>query len=79
MTFFSSRIIARQAEGGPGIPSTLEKDIKDNTKQLLAVVGSLYGLALLAVLLRVWVRTRILKSFGMVAIKQHPTPEAMMD
>jgi len=79
MTFFISRIIARQAEGDPGIPSALEKDIEDNTKQLLAVVGSLYGLALLAVLLRVWVRTRILKSFGMVAIRQHAIPKAMTD
>jgi hypothetical protein len=59
------QIAPRQAGGGPGAPSTPEKDIEDNTAQLLAVVGTLYGLALLAVLLRVWVRTRILKAFGM--------------
>ena len=62
----SPQIIARQAGGGPNVPSTPEKDIEDHTAQVLAVVGTLYGLALLAVLLRVWVRTRILKAFGMV-------------
>lgn len=65
---FSPRIMARQAEGGPAVPTTPEKDIEDHTAQLLAVVGALYGLALLAVLLRVWVRTRILKAFGMIAM-----------
>jgi hypothetical protein len=64
---FSSLIVARQAEGGPNVPTTPEKDIEDNTTQLLAVVGTLYGLALLAVLLRVWVRTRMLKAFGTAA------------
>jgi hypothetical protein len=64
----SPQIAPRQGGGGPGVPSTPEKDIEDNTAQLLAVVGTLYGLALLAVLLRVWVRTRILKAFGMLAI-----------
>jgi len=63
-------ITPRQAEGGPGVPSTPEKDIEDRTAQLLAVVGTLYGLALLAVLLRVWVRTRILKAFGMAAVAE---------
>lgn len=62
----SPQIMPRQAGGGPGVPSTPEEDIEDNTSQLLAVVGTLYGLALLAVLLRVWVRTRILKAFGMI-------------
>lgn len=62
----SPQIIARQAGGGPGVPSTPEKDIEDHTGQVLAVVGTLYGLALLAVLLRAWVRTRILKAFGMI-------------
>ena len=67
MSMFSTQIMARQEEGGPGVPTTPEKDIEDNTTQVLAVVGTLYGLALLAVLLRVWVRTRILKAFGMLA------------
>jgi hypothetical protein len=71
MSMFNLHIIPRQAEGGPPAPSTPEKDIEDNTTQLLAAVGSLYGLALLAVLLRVWVRTRILKAFGMTVIAQH--------
>lgn len=66
---FGSHIMARQAEEGPGVPSTPERDIKDHTAQLLAVVGTLYGLALLAVLLRVWVRTRILKAFGMMVVR----------
>ena len=64
-------ITLRQADGGPGVPSTPEKDIEDHTAQLLAVVGTLYGLALLVVWLRVWVRIRILKAFGMVALKCH--------
>lgn len=63
---FNPQIIARQAEGGPNVPATPEEDIEDRTAQLLAVVGTLYGLALLAVLLRVWVRTQILKAFGMI-------------
>ena len=66
----SPQIAPRQAGGGPGVPSTPEKDIEDHTAQILAVVGTLYGLALLAVLLRVWVRTRILKAFGMIALEQ---------
>jgi hypothetical protein len=67
----SPQIARRQAGGGPGVPLTPEKDIEDNTAQLLAVVGTLYGLASLAVLLRVWVRTRILKAFGMEGVMQH--------
>lgn len=65
------RTTSRQAGGGPGVPSTPEKDIEDHTAQLLAVVGTLYGLALLAVLLRVWVRTRILKAFGMIELEHY--------
>lgn len=64
----SRQVTPRQADGGPGVPSTPEKDIEDHTAQILAAVGTLYGLALLAILLRVWVRTRILKAFGMAAV-----------
>lgn len=75
----SPQILARQAEGSPGVPSTPERDIEDNTAQLLAVVGTLYGLALLAVLLRVWVRTRILKAFGMIALWHKPRRQTQTD
>jgi hypothetical protein len=66
MDLFSSEIIARQVAGGPVMPSTPEEDIED------------YGLALLAMLMRAWVRIRILKAFGVyqyidsiLLIRQH--------
>ena len=57
-------IQARQFGGGPTAPLTPENEIKDQTREVLAVVGFLYGIALTAVLLRIWVRTKILKAFG---------------
>lgn len=75
----SPQILARQAEGGLGVPSKPEREIEDHTAQLLAVVGTLYGLALLAVLLRVWVRTRILKAFGMKALWYRPRRQTQTD
>jgi hypothetical protein len=78
MDLFSSEIIARQVAGGPVMPSTPEEDIEDSTTQILAIVGTLYGLALLAMLMRAWVRIRILKAFGVyqyidsiLLIRQH--------
>lgn len=66
MSSLYSHIGARQA---PPPPSRPEKDIPDHTAQLLGVVGSLYGLALLAVLLRVYVRARVLRAFGTSVIR----------
>jgi hypothetical protein len=64
LTSTTSTLIARQA-GGPGVPpSTPEADLEDNTASLLAIVGTLYGLALLAMLMRAWVRIRMIKAFG---------------
>jgi hypothetical protein len=64
MSLLTSTLIARQA-GGPGVPpSTPEADLEDNTASLLAIVGTLYGLALLAMLMRAWVRIRMIKAFG---------------
>lgn len=61
-----SHIRARQDAGGPKAPLTPENEITDQSSEVLAVVGFLYGIALAAVLLRIWVRTRVLKAFGML-------------
>jgi hypothetical protein len=63
MSLLISTLIARQADG-PGVPPTPEGDLEDNTTSLLAIVGTLYGLALLAMLMRAWVRIRMIKAFG---------------
>jgi hypothetical protein len=63
MSLLISTLIARQADG-PGVPPAPEGDLEDNTTSLLAIVGTLYGLALLAMLMRAWVRIRMIKAFG---------------
>ena len=70
MSSLTAQLTPRQEAGGPPIPLTPEGELEDNTIQLLALVGTLYGLALLAMLLRAWVRIRILKAFGKQA-KHH--------
>lgn len=65
MEVIVSHIQARQAFGGPSTkPLTPENEIENQTSEVLAVVGFLYGIALTAVLLRIWVRTTLVKGFG---------------
>lgn len=45
-------------------PTIPEDQIKDERAEILAIVGTLYGVAATAVLLRLWVRIRLIKAFG---------------
>lgn len=62
MDFYISHLRARQAAAP--MPLTPENELKNQAPEILAIVGFLYGVALVSVLLRVWVRIRILKAFG---------------
>jgi hypothetical protein len=77
MSLLTSTLTARQA-GGPDVPTTPEEDLEDNTASLLAIVGTLYGLALLAMLMRAWVRIRMIKAFGVqqyISFTARPTAD----
>lgn len=64
MEYLTSQIYERQAGDGPEMPSTPENELKDQTTKLLSVVGFLYAIAATAVLLRGYVRIKLLKAFG---------------
>ncbi|KAM0716838.1 hypothetical protein Q7P37_006690 [Cladosporium fusiforme] len=55
----------RQTHKGTARPTVPEEEISDQRANILAVVGTLYGIATSGVLLRVWVRLRMPKAFGL--------------
>lgn len=62
-------LFARQDDGGwmMDLPPPPPQEYLDETyaPQLLAVDGTMYGLAMLCVLLRIYVRVVMLKTFGL--------------
>jgi hypothetical protein len=58
-------LVRRQGFGGPLPPRPLQEYMDENlAPAMLAVVGSLFGLAMICVLLRIYVRTMMLKTLG---------------
>lgn len=58
-------LVRRQGFGGPLPPPPPQEYLDENlAPAMLAVIGSLFGLAMLSFLLRVYVRTVMLKTFG---------------
>ena len=55
---------ARQAPELPPPPPSKAYLEESYAPKMLAVVGTLFGLAMISVLLRIYVRTTILKTFG---------------
>jgi hypothetical protein len=58
-------LVRRQGFGGPLPPRPPQEYMdEDLAPAMLAVVGSLFGLAMICVLLRIYVRTMMLKTLG---------------
>jgi hypothetical protein len=58
-------LVPRQGFGGPLPPPPPQEYLDENlAPAMLAVIGPLFGLAMLSCLLRVYVRTVVLKTFG---------------